>query len=85
MDLDWLLGGDATDESDTDRDGFLSYSTEVHALGLGIYDGMKSWRVRPNEMRDNPDVEKEPHYYAGGYVVGTLLQLCIAAVVLVGV
>jgi len=59
---------------------FLSTTTEWHSLALGVYDGMKTWRVRPKEMRDNKDVENEPHYYAGGYVVGTLLQLLIVIV-----
>lgn len=68
---------DKGSESETDRDGFLSYSAEWHALSLGVFDGMKTWRVRPKEMRDNVDVEKEPHYYTGGYVLGTLLQVGI--------
>jgi len=61
-------------------DGFLSNRAEIHALALGIYDGMKTWRVRPKEMRDNEDVEAESHYYAGGYVAGTILQLIVCAV-----
>jgi len=28
---DWLLEGGATDEDDTERDGFMSYSGEWHA------------------------------------------------------
>lgn len=32
----WMYEGDATDESDTDRNGFLSYSGEAHASGVGI-------------------------------------------------
>lgn len=68
---------DEPNESDTERDGFLSYSAEAHALSLGIYDGMKTWRVRPTELPDNDDVQKEPHYYTAGYVLGTLLQLAI--------
>jgi hypothetical protein len=59
---------------------FLSTKAEWHSLSLGIYDGMKTWRVRPKEMRDNKDVEAESHYYAGGYVIGTLLQLVIVIV-----
>ena len=68
-------------ESDSERNGFLSTRKEVHAFVLGIYDGMKTWRVRPKEMRDNPDVDKEPHYYSGGYIAGTLLQLMIVILV----
>lgn len=94
-----------TSEDDTNRDGVLSYPGEWHALALGTYDGMKTWRVRPKEMRtsppsdnsscepnrsmkirkrDNEDVQKESHYYAGGYVIGTVLQLCIVAAVGLG-
>lgn len=65
-------------EEDTDRDGFLSYSAEWHALAHGVYDGMRNWRVRPKELPDNSDVQAEPHYYKGGYVIGTLLQGLIA-------
>jgi hypothetical protein len=82
---DWLTGGGATKESETKRDGFLSYSAEIHSVGLGVYDGMKTWRVQPKKMRDNSDVDKEPHYYAGGYVAGTILQFVIVlAIALVG-
>lgn len=71
---------DAPTEAESERNGFLSYAPEWHALSLGVYDGMKTWRVRPRELRDNKDVEAEPHYYAGGYVIGTLLQLAVVAV-----
>jgi len=81
----WPFDGGATKESDTDRDGFLSYSAEIHALGLGLYDGMKTAKVKPTDMRDNPDVQKEPHYYAGAYVVGTILQfLLLVGIVVLG-
>jgi hypothetical protein len=63
------------------RTGFLSTRAEIHSLALGTFDGMKTWRVRPKAMRDNDDVEAEPHYYAGGYVVGTGLQLLVCIVV----
>lgn len=70
---------DGANESDTERDGFLSYAAEWHALSLGVFDGMKTWRIRPKELRDHPDVKAEKHYYTGGYVIGTLLQLAIVA------
>lgn len=62
------------------RTGFLSTRAEIHSLALGAYDGMQTWRVRPKEMRDNDDVEAEPHYYSGGYVAGTILQLIVCVV-----
>lgn len=77
--FDWLRDAGAKSESDTERDGFLSYSAETHAVGHGLYDGMRTWRVRPKRLPDNDDVQAEPHYYKGAYVAGTLLQLAIAA------
>lgn len=70
---------DEPNESDTERDGFLSYAAEWHALAHGMYNGMKDWRVRPGKIPDNPDVQAEPHYYKGGYVVGTVVQGAIVA------
>lgn len=75
--LDWFRSTDEPSEDDSKRDGFLSYAAEWHALSLGVYDGMKSWRARPDGLPDNDDVQAEPHYYTGGYVIGTLLQLAI--------
>jgi len=68
-------------ESDTERNGFLSYAAEVHAFAIGLYNGMRSWRVRPTGLPDNDDVQTEPHYYKGAYVIGTLLQAAIALAV----
>lgn len=75
-----MSGPDSPTESGSERDGFLSYAAEWHAFAIGVYDGMKNWRARPEELPSNDDVEKEPHYYKGGYVIGTLLQLFIVAV-----
>lgn len=66
-------------ESDTERDGFLSYAKEVHSLGLGVYHGLTSrpWRFRAEQYPGNPDIQAEPHYFAGGYAVGTVVQWAI--------
>lgn len=69
-------GPDAPTESDSERDGVLSYAAEWHAFSIGIYDGMKKVPKVPN----NRDVEKEPHYYKGGYVIGRLLQSTLALI-----
>lgn len=71
---------DGATEDETDRDGFLSSAPEWHAFSIGFYDGMKSWRVRPGELPENDDVQKEPHYYTGAYVLGTVLQAFVAVV-----
>lgn len=74
-----LKSGDAKKESDTEYDGMFSYAAESHAFAHGLYDGMKSWQAAPDELPDNEDVQKEPQYYKGAYVIGTLLQLSIVA------
>lgn len=73
---------DTLSEGDTDRNGFLSYAAEWHSFAIGFYDGMKTWRARPGEMPDNKDVQSEPHYYKGAYILGTLLQFFISLVTL---
>lgn len=75
---------DGETEDETERDGVLSYAAEWHAFAIGFYDGMKSWRLRPGELPENDDVQAEPHYYSGAYVLGTLLQAFVA-VALAGV
>lgn len=72
---------DEPSEDDTDRDGVLSYAAEWHALAHGVYNGMRSWRSRPGDLPDHPDVKKEPHYYKGGYFLGTVFQLLILLLV----
>jgi len=71
---------ESTAEADTERDGFASYPAEVHALTHGIYMGLTSRPVRHPPEPDNADVQKESHYYRGGYVAGTLLQLAIVGI-----
>jgi len=61
-------------------DRLLSNRAGLFSLALGIFDGMKTWRVRPKEMRENKNVQENPQYYSFGYVVGTLLQLLVFAV-----
>jgi len=70
-----MTGLDAPSEDDSDRDGFLSYAAEWHSLSHGLYDGLRSIKTMPT----NADVQKEPHYYKGAYVIGTLLQLLVGA------
>jgi hypothetical protein len=33
---EWIKAAGQPNESNTDRDGFLSYSAEVHAVGVGL-------------------------------------------------
>jgi len=39
---EWLRGNTRSNESDTDRDGFLSYSGEYHAVAVGAAFGLIS-------------------------------------------
>lgn len=68
---------DGATESETDRNGFLSYAAEWHSVTHGVYMGLttRPWRTPPEPAVD--DVVKESHYYRGGYVIGTLLQVVI--------
>ena len=73
-------------ESETERDGLLSYPGEWHALTIGIYAGVVTyqpwgddWEAKADEF---DDVDREPWYYKGGYILGTILQLVFVVVVL---
>lgn len=68
-----MAGPDAPSEDDTERNGFLSYAAEWHSLSHGLYDGIRSIKTMPT----NADVQKEPHYYKGAYVVGTVFQFTV--------
>jgi len=59
---------------------FLSTPPEIHAFVLGTSHGSRTKHLAPKGHPDNPDVRKEPHYYAGGYIFGTFLQLGVLAV-----
>lgn len=53
---------------------FLSTHQEIHAFVLGIYSGLTEWKGLDSETMQNPDVEAEPHYAKGGYIIGTLIR-----------
>jgi len=65
------------DEDDSPRDGFMSTHAEAHALAHGLYAGMRNRHAFPGDLPDNKDVQKEPHYYKGGYFIGTITQLLV--------
>lgn len=77
---------DGADESDTERDGFLSYSGEWHSFTIGVYRGLTVLRPWEDEVPDDEfqDVNDEPWYYRGGFVAGTLLQLVAIGVLAYG-
>ena len=58
-------------------DGPFSTFPEWHSATLGLKDGMRTFVLWPRERPDNPDVNKEPQYYDGAYVVGTLVQAVV--------
>lgn len=68
---------DGYTEDETERDGVFSYAAEWHAFTHGVFLGIttKPWRTPPEPT--NRDVDLESHYYRGGYVIGTLLQVAL--------
>lgn len=67
---------DEASEDATDRDGAFSYAAEYHAFTHGFYD---AWKTSPRTLRapelpDVVDVQREPHYYKGAFVLGSLTQ-----------
>lgn len=50
----------------------LNTPAEVHAAVHGIYAGLTEWKG--TELPDDPEILDEPHYYKGGYIVGTIVR-----------
>jgi len=59
---------------------FMNKIPEVHAMVHGIYAGLTEWKG--SELPQNEDVRAEPHYFKGGYIVGTLMRW--GALILIG-
>lgn len=75
--LEFIKTAGAPSESDTNRDGFLSYSGETHALGVGIYYGFidfKDWDGLPEDYADGKNIERG-WYPKAGYVVGAAFRV----------
>jgi len=75
-----------TKKEEGDYGGFLSTSTEVHALGIGIYNGFKDftdWDGLDKKTLEHKDVKKEIHYAKGGYVLGAFLRVALLVVVVI--
>lgn len=68
---------DGKTEADTERDGFLSYAAEWHSFVHGFYAGLRTIRLRAVELPENTDVQKEPAYFKGGFILASLLQIAI--------
>lgn len=77
--LEFIRNAGAPTEGDSDRNGFLSWKAETHAVGIGLYDGLTSKEPTKNEIPDHRDVEAETHYYRGAFVLGTILQAVLAS------
>lgn len=75
----------AGSEADTERDGAFSYAAEWHAFAHGAYEGMKDWKPSAGGLPDNPDIRAEPHYYKGGFIAGSILQVIGMAIFIAGV
>jgi hypothetical protein len=59
---------------------FLNDPAEVHSFVHGLYAGVTEWKGA--QLPDNPDVKKEPHYFKGGYLLGTFIRW--VAIVILG-
>lgn len=80
--LRYIRGAGAPTESDSKRNGVLSYSAEFHALAIGFYAGFidfKDWHGLDKRARENPDVMMEMGYARGGYVLGAVIRTLIVA------
>ena len=61
---------------------FLSKPAEWHALVHGMSRGARTRSLGPEELPDIEDVQDQPHYYRGGYIIGTLLQFGLLLAIL---
>lgn len=64
-------------ESDTERDGFLSWSGETHGLAVGFYYGFidfRDWDGLPEGYADGKNIERG-WYPQAGYVVGAATRV----------
>lgn len=77
---------DGSTEDATERDGAFSYAGEWHAFTIGVYRGLvtyKPWSDDFDEVAaEYDDVDAEPWYYKGGYVVGTLVQVAVLVTIM---
>lgn len=60
---------------------FLSTAAERHAFVHGVYAGFRTrpFNLKAPDLPDNDDVQEEPHYFKGGYIIGTLVQFGLTA------
>lgn len=81
---EWVRSRSAFRESSGEYNGFLSYAAEWHSLTHGVYVGLTTHPLRTPPEPENRDVDLEPHYYRGGFVIGTLFQALLAVAVAAG-
>jgi len=53
----------------------------LRVFGLGMYHGMRNWRIRPEKTPEKASVQRYESRYALGYAIGTLLQAMIVVAV----
>jgi hypothetical protein len=67
-------------ESQTPWYGPFSTYTEIHAFGVGLYDGLTG-PIYPAGIRestlDNEDVAEESHYAKSGYMIGWVAKVTL--------
>ena len=75
----WIKEAGAATEDDSERDGFLSYSGETHAVGVGIYHGFidfRDWGGLPENYAEGKNIEAG-WYAKAGYIVGAILRVSL--------
>jgi len=60
----------------TKKNGWIDY-TEVHAFGIGFFDGFKFtnyYKSLEKARNQFEDVDAEPHYHRQGYFIGNRIK-----------
>lgn len=72
---------------------FLNEYAEVHAFGIGLYEGLTDVKTKKGWISPrfdglskvalrNKDVREEPHYARGGYFLGAIIRMGFILIIL---
>lgn len=81
----FVKNASANSESESNWDGFLSWSAEWHAAVLGFSHGARNPRklspdgLPQGDTEHEKDARKEPAYYRGFFIAGTVAQLILGS------
>jgi len=68
-----------TSDTTTDEASSSPLPAFLLALGVGLYAGMRDWRLRPGAVPEKGAAASRPNHYRLGYAVGTITQGLIVA------